>query len=245
MGLGAGLLTTVAGIGGGLVLIAALSGFTDLEPAEVVVLTAPVLLVANAMRAWIYRARVDRPLVTHYLVGAVPAAIAAAWLLPRLPARGLQIAIAIVLLGFVAERLLRPDRPPAIRITLWGFVLVGAFSGATSATVGGSGPISAPFLAGRGLTKQSFVGTGAVCDGSVHAVKAAAYIAAGLLVPPLLPVVAVATAGVIVGNVAGGRILSRLSETAFVRVLLAALVVAAIRLLVPRRLRGCRGSPQS
>lgn len=232
-GVFAGFLTTVAGVGGGLALIAALSGLTPLDPKEVVVLTAPVLLVGNGQRAVAYRSSIDRPVTGWFLLGGVPAAIGGAAALPYLPARAIQIGIGLLLLAFVAERIVRRGSRPAVPMGVRPFALVGLATGILSATVGGSGPFSAPFFSGRGLTRHGFVATNAVCNGTQHAVKLVTYAATGLLTWSLAPVAAIATAAIVVGNAAGGVVLGRMREETFVRLLLVALTVAAVRLLVP------------
>jgi uncharacterized membrane protein YfcA len=231
-GVAAGFLTTVAGIGGGLTLVAMLSGFTPLTPTEVIGLTAPVLLVANAQRAWTYRDRIDGRVTGRFLAGGVPAAVVAAAALPRLPTRAIQVGIALLLLGFVAERLVRRGATPAVTVPLPGFAGVGLISGALSATVGGSGPFSAPFFTGRGLVKESFVATNAACNGTHHAIKTVTYALVGVITAPLLPTAAVAGVAVVVGNHLGGLVLGRITERTFVNLLLVALTIAAVRLLV-------------
>ncbi len=231
-GLIAGFLTTVAGVGGGLTLIAALSGFTPLGPKEVVGLTAPVLLLSNAQRAWLFRGHVERAVAGWFLVGAVPAVIVAAATLPRLPTRAIQIGIALLLLTFVAERLVRRSSPPAIGVPLRGFAGVGAASGILSATVGGSGPFSAPFFNGYGLARHRFVGTNASVNAVQHLLKTVVFAVVGVLTVPVLPVAALAAATSMVGNWLGESVLDRISERTFVNLLLVALTIAAVRLLV-------------
>lgn len=232
-GLLAGFLTTVAGVGGGLALIAALSGFTPLGPKEVVALTAPVLLLSNAQRAWLFRGHVVRPVSWWFLAGAVPAVVAAAATLPRLPARAIQVGIALLLLSFVAERIVRRSSPPAVAVPLRGFAGVGAASGILSATVGGSGPFSAPFFTGYGLVRHRFVGTNASVNAVQHLLKTSVFALVGVLTPPLLPVAGLAAVTSMVGNTLGSRVLDRISERTFLNLLLVALTVAAVRLLLP------------
>lgn len=231
-GLLAGFLTTVAGVGGGLALIAALSGFTPLDPKEVIGLTAPVLLLSNAQRAWLFRAHIERPVVGWFLLGAGPCVVAAAASLPRLPARAIQVGIAVLLLSFVAERVLRRSSPPAVTVPLRGFVGVGAASGALSATVGGSGPFSAPFFNGYGLARHRFVGTNASANAVQHLLKTAVFAVVGVLTVPVLPVAALAAITSMIGNKLGELVLDRISERMFVNLLLVALTVAAVRLLL-------------
>lgn len=231
-GLFAGFLTTVAGVGGGLALIAALSGFTPLDPKEVVGLTAPVLLLSNTQRAWLFREHIEERVSVWFLVGAVPAVIVGAATLPRLPARAIQIGIALLLLTFVAERLLRRGARPAISVPLRGFTGVGAVSGLLSATVGGSGPFSAPFFNGYGLARHRFVGTNASVNAVQHLLKTVVFALVGILTVPVLPVAAIAAVTSMLGNTLGGRVLDRISERTFVNLLLVALTIAAVRLLL-------------
>jgi hypothetical protein len=58
LGLLAGVLTTVAGMGGGMMLVVVLSLVWD--PRVALASTAPALLVGNAHRAYLYRAQVAR-----------------------------------------------------------------------------------------------------------------------------------------------------------------------------------------
>ncbi len=239
-GLVAGLITTVAGIGGGIVLIALLSGFLD--PRTVVGLTAPVLAVGNASRVAMFRRRLDAEAVIWVLAGAVPTALLGAFLLKDLPARAIQVGMAVLLLGFVtvelARRLRRRGRGVAVHdapeepIAAWFGLPVGLVLGGLSAVVGGAGPISAPYLHARRLTKGDFAATNAATNGTVHAIKTGVFALTGVLTLASAPASALAAATVIVGNRVGKAVLGRISEETFVRLLLAALTVAAVRLLL-------------
>jgi uncharacterized membrane protein YfcA len=232
-GLAAGVITTVAGIGGGISLVALLS--LVLDPREVVGLTAPVLMIGNGTRLAMFRGELDRPASGWLLAGAVPAAIAGALLLPRLPARGIQVGMGVLLLTFVAvqlvrERLERPPREAAIAAPVG--LPVGLALGGLSATVGGAGPVSAPYLHARGLRKGAFAATSALTNGTTHAFKTLVFVANGVLTIGHLGAAAAASVTVTLGNRAGQAILGRMSEAAFVRVLLVAVTVAAVRLLL-------------
>lgn len=232
-GLVAGVLTTVAGIGGGITLVALLA--LVLDPREVVGLTAPVLAVGNFTRLAMFRDQLDRPASAWILAGAAPTALVGALLLPDLPARGLQVAMALLLLSFVAFQLLRSqrDRPARSRPVAARLGLpVGLALGGLSATVGGAGPVGAPYLHARLLRKGSFAATSALTNGTVHLLKTTVFVVSGLLTLGHLGAAAAAAVTVTVGNRLGKVVLDRISETVFVRLLLAAVTVAAVRLLL-------------
>lgn len=232
-GFAAGMLTTVAGIGGGISLVALLSLVA--EPREVVGLTAPVLMIGNGTRFVMFRGELDRPAAGWLLVGAVPTAVAGALLLPRLPGRAIQVGMGLLLLTFVVfqlvrERLDRPPRTAAIAAPVG--LPVGLALGGLSATVGGAGPVNAPYLHARGLRKGAFAATNAVTNGAVHALKTAVFALNGVLTVGNLGAAAVAAVTVTLGNRAGQAVLGRISEELFVRLLLVAVSVAALRLLL-------------
>lgn len=229
------MITTVAGIGGGITLIAILSGFLD--PKDIVGLTAPVLAVGNVSRAALFRDELDVDASRWVLAGVVPATLAGSLLLPSLPARAIQVGMALLLLGFVAWQLVRRRRTGARSrrdgpIAAWSGLPVGVVLGGLSATVGGAGPIGAPYFSARGLTRGAFAATSAVCNGTAHAIKSAVFLATGLLAVAHLPASLVAAVTVTIGNRLGKGLLGRMSEATFVRLLLLAITVAAVRLLL-------------
>lgn len=231
----AGLITTVAGIGGGITLVAVLSGF--LAPKAVVGLTAPVLMVGNLTRVVMFRDELDARSAGWVLLGGAPAAVLGALTLPQLPGRAIQVGMALLLLGFVGYQLFQRWRPtpPVVReepIDVRIGLPVGIALGGLSATVGGAGPIAAPYFHGRGLLKGRFAATSALANGVIHLLKTVVFLISGVLALSNLPASGVAAVTVAAGNRAGKAILGRISEATFVRLLLLAITAAAVRLLV-------------
>src|SRR5688500_17574585 len=83
LGLAAGALTTVSGMGGGLLVVFVLS--LVIGPKAALVVSAAALLVGNVHRGWLYRADVDRDVVRRMLIGLVPGTLLGAWLAAGLP----------------------------------------------------------------------------------------------------------------------------------------------------------------
>jgi uncharacterized protein len=73
LGLAAGVLTSLAGQGGGLFLLIACSALHG--PRVALAMTAPALLLGNLHRAWIYRRTVDRPIAWRMTLGGLPGAV--------------------------------------------------------------------------------------------------------------------------------------------------------------------------
>lgn len=226
----AGMLSSIVGLGGGLVIVALLS--TVLEPQEAIALTAPVLLLGNLDRIVMHRKVIDWGLLPWFLAGSIPTVTAGAILLPYLPAAGLRLAMVALLTVFVLSNLRkgRSDGHIGIEMPVWGFVPLGFFHGVLASTVGGGGPLSAPFVYGRVKEKAAFVGTEATLGLSVNVVKTTAFLSTGLLLPSFLWTAVFATFMMTMGNRAGRAILVRLTESSFQRILLLSMLAIALRL---------------
>jgi uncharacterized membrane protein YfcA len=237
-----GVLSTVSGLGGGVAIIALLAIFVP--PHLVVVFSSPVLLVGNTSRFLLFRRHVDRGLLGWFLVGGIPFAVLGSMLLPHIPVRTLEIALAAFMLIFVLESLLtrnwrEEERSRPVRQGMaWlvrpatSFALVGAGAGFLSSTVGASGPFTAPFLATKGLSKQRFVGTISGGTTALNVAKISTFASVGLLGVENVPVLMAAALAIVGGNLVGRRLLDRASHRTFAIVLIAVIAVSAVQLLI-------------
>src|SRR5689334_20783752 len=89
LGLGAGVLTTIAGQGGGLVLLLACSAIFG--PHAALAVTAPALLMGNLHRAFMLRAYVDRKVALRVIAGALPGALVGGLLSGVIPSWALRV----------------------------------------------------------------------------------------------------------------------------------------------------------
>ncbi len=232
IGLGAGALDGIVGLGGGLLMIAVLSAF--LPPQTVVVVTAPVLLVGSLLRSWLFRRDVDGKAVGWFAMGMIPSVVVGGLLLTQIPQRALEVAMGTFLLGSVIVAGARWHRATSRQaMSHRPFSAVGAVSGFVAATVGGSGPIIAPFLTRRGLEKERFVSTMALMAVTTVLAKTAVYSASGLLVAEFIPAIALLSVAILIATSYAKRLLGKMSPSLF-RILLASVVtLAGVRLLVP------------
>lgn len=219
LGLLAGALTTVAGVGGGVLLTLALSVAGDPHTALAVV--APALLLGNLHRLWMLRQAVDRR--TALAVGApafvgavVGGALTAA--LPDVAIRWVMLAIAGLAvmreLGWLAGAIPRPWLIP-------GGVLVGL----VTSTSGGGGLVLAPLLLATGLRGAAFVGTGAAVAAAIHVGRIGSYGATGLLGPELVPTLVGLSIAILAGNLVGSAARHRIAERTADRITWTTLVV--------------------
>lgn len=230
----AGGLTTVAGLGGGILLIAGLSVFW--APATVLAMTAPALFVGNASRVAILRREVDWSLVMRFGLTAGPTALIASYLAVLAPAGLLKAGIGLFLLAFVLHALVKREpvavRPLEGRSRTLLAATAGAVSGTVSGLTGGAGFIATPFFHRVGLGPKELVATSAASMALVHLLKGVGFSLNLSLTPALVPAALALTVGVVAGNSLGSRLLDRLSERRFRQILLSALTLAALHLLL-------------
>lgn len=173
LGIAAGVLTSLAGQGGGLFLLIACSMLFG--PHRALAMTAPALLLGNLHRAWTYRRSIDRAVATRMTLGALPGALVGGLLAGAMPAPMISVvlvattALAIAkALGWIRFAVPRRALAPA------GFGI-----GAMTGTAGGAGVLLAPVLLSAGLGGPAFVGTSSVVAVVTHLGRVAAYGTAG------------------------------------------------------------------
>lgn len=230
-GMISGFMDGVLGLGGGLVLIAALSW--QLPPQDIVVATAPVLLMSSLARAGVFRRGIDWPVVAWHSLGGVPAVAAGGLLLARIPTRGLELLMGLFLVSYGLSDL-RRSTPPEDGKALdhRTFIAVGALSGFVAATVGGAGPLIVPFLRRHGLDGERFVGTMAAIATATLTLKTATYWTAGLLRSDLATTVLVLAASALSATWITPRLFRNVRTGHYRRMLDIVVIVAGARLLV-------------
>jgi uncharacterized membrane protein YfcA len=100
IGVLAGILTTVTGVGGGMVALSLLS--LVMEPAAALAISAAAFAVGNTHRAVLFARSVDRGVTIRFSAGLAVGAIAGALAVPHMPAEVLRaalICVAVIALG--------------------------------------------------------------------------------------------------------------------------------------------------
>ncbi|MBL9021815.1 MAG: sulfite exporter TauE/SafE family protein [Myxococcales bacterium] len=226
LGLFAGVLTTIAGMGGGLLLIVVLSALKG--PHYALAVTTPALLVANLHRAYLFRREVNLTVAKAFALGAIPAALLAGYFVPRLPALVLQMVLIGATLLTLARALGLYTWKPSPRAITTG----GAGIGILTATAGGAGVLTGPLFLSAGLKGAAYIGTvamGAVC---LHFGRVLGYGLGGLFDATfMLPMTLLAVA-LVAGNVAGKGLRKKISTKIESAVEMGALVVCTVVALV-------------
>ena len=204
-GLLAGALTTVAGIGGGMVLVLALA--LTLGPKAALVISAPALLVGNLHRAWMYRRFLKTRFAGLVIVGALPGSIAGGLLAVQTPAWLLNTVLLLMTGWAVLQALGRASWRPH-RVLL---VPVSACVGVVSATTG-AGLVISPILLGYGLRGRALASTASAIAVSLYCGRLLGFGLGGMWAANMAADVLILTIALIVGNWAGRHLRRWLGE---------------------------------
>lgn len=223
------VLTAIAGLGGGTILLVALLQL--LPPAEAIPVHGAIQLVSNASRAWTLRTYIAWPLVARHAILLVPGGLL-----------GLQVAtrlskdLARATIGVFA--LFATWRPRWIvphvegRFPARGFLWVGLLHGAINMPIGASGPMIAPFFKSALGDRREVVSTFSAAQVSGHLVKIALFGWAGFAFVDHLPTIVLGSVGVTLGTLVGARGLEKLSEKNFQWLFRMAVTAVAIPLVL-------------
>lgn len=218
----------VAGFGTGVIMIPAIAWSVGVK-ATVPVLTV-CMLVGNSARVWFSRREIEWRVVAAFLVGAVPLTIIGATLYARIDSEWLSRILGVFMI--LAVPLRRWLAHSGIVVRLRHFPLVGAAFGFLSALVGAVGPIMTPFFLSYGLRRGRYLATDALCTVGAYITRAIMFRRADLLTGPLVLTGLYIGVVMIGGAWLGRRLIDRMSEKTFLRVLEVLLVVFGLQFLL-------------
>lgn len=221
----AGCVAAVTGFGIGSLLtpIVALNLNTRLA---VAVVAAPHFL-GTAQRFWILRRHVERRVLLGFGVASALGGLAGAFLQTRVSSRPLAIVFGLLLvLAALSELTGWMGRIHWNRRAAW---IAGALSGALGGLAGNQGGIRSASMLGFEVPKESFVATATAIGLFVDVARLPVYLATqGREMIAAWPVLLVAATGVVIGTALGTRLLGRLPQRAFRRVVAALLLVLGV-----------------
>lgn len=222
LGLGAGILNTLSGFGGGLLLTLALAPV--LGPSSALVVTAPALAIGHVHRALGYREHVDVGIARRFILGAVPGAMVGALLAASVPESIVALALLLSTALATAQALRWIPTELGRRALIPGAGAVGFLAG----SCGGGGVMLPPTLMSAGLTGRRFVATAAAGALAVQVVRIATYGLAGMVALAQLPSMIAVALGLIGGNTLGRRFARHIDDDRMAALTRSTLAVAIV-----------------
>lgn len=225
-----GILKGATGAGAPVVAVPVMAAVFD--PRLAVVIMVVPNLVSNLTQLRIYwPRRLPQGFALRFALAGSLGALIGSYLLAVVPVRGLTLGVALVVVCYIVLRIARPDlrlKMPLARRLLWP---AGIGAGLLQGSAGISAPISVSFLNAMQLERPVFIATISVFFAAMSLVQVPALLALGLLTPQLAGLSAVALVPLLAAMPLGAWLARRMSARAFDRLILAFLIVLALRLL--------------
>ncbi len=228
IGLGAATFSTVAGFGAGIILITFASLFMDIK--TVIPISTLFFLGLSATQMVVFRKSLDWKTITIFCGAALPGIGLGMALFHLLPGAVVTRVIAVVVLGYCANSLLKlvPERVPSSRLT----AVISAITGLVDAVTASGGTIQAPLFLARGLRKEAFVASFAASSVLLNPIKVGIYWSLGYFDPKHFGLVGLLVVAGFCGVQIGRQILRRISAETFQTLAVGFLMVLGLKLLL-------------
>jgi uncharacterized protein len=217
-------LTAAFGIGGGMVMVGALSA--AIPPATIIAVHAVVQLGSNFGRAMVQRQHAVWRLVWLFFAGSVIGITIGATLVTALPVRLLLGLLGVFILAMVW--LPTPSIPGLARS---GMFLGGIVSSILTMFVGATGVFSKAILLAYGLERKQLIATDAMAMSIQHALKIIAFGILGFSFADWWPLLVAMIASGFAGTLVGTALLNRLPEVWFKVIIKTFLTLIALDLV--------------
>lgn len=206
LGVLAGTVTTVAGLGGGMLLLLALAAWWD-DPVRALAVATPALLVGNAHRMVLFRSEMPRGVAVRFAGAALAGAVLGGALLVSVPSALVEGAMAAMTALAVVQHV--SGRVP--RLPAGSLVPGGALVGLAS-TAGGQGLLAGPILQAAGLTGGAYLAVLSASGVASHVGRLVALGAGRAMSGDVWRDAAVLAVAIPLGNALGRRLRGRASE---------------------------------
>jgi uncharacterized membrane protein YfcA len=224
----AGAIASVTGFGVGSIATPLFAARMEL-PVAIVAVSIPHL-IATAQRYWILREHVDRRLLLSFGATSAIGGLAGALLLRQFSSVALEKVFgSVVLLGGIAELSGWMRRVRWSRAAAW---IAGAVSGVLGGLVGNQGSVRTAALLGFDIRRESFVATATAIALVVDGARVPIYLASEWSsVTALRWPIAIASIAAVLGTLTGTRVLRRLPEAQFRRIVAVMLIAIGLYFL--------------
>lgn len=217
------LLTSVAGLGGGMLLLALMAQL--FAPTVLIPLHGVAQLFSNANRGVIHRKKLQWSYLTPFVIGSV---IGAFLFVPLViyvnPVIGaILVGLFIIMITWF---------PKWISLSGLNPVLSGGLTSGLGVLFGATGPLTMSALPKTNWSKEQIVGNHGVAMAFQHGVKVVAFLVAGVQLQEYLLHIGVLFFGAWAGTYIGTRLLNKISDDRFKTILKWVLTLLGLRLIL-------------
>ncbi len=226
-----GVLKGATGAGAPIVAVPVIALYFDVQTAIVTLILPNVL--TNVLQGWRYRAHLkDRSFAITFAAAGVAGAALGTVLLANAPSRILLLMVSIVVLVYVAFRLMRPNWRLPMQTAQRVVLPIGTIAGLLQGATGVSAPVSITFLNALGQPREWFIATISLFFVTMSGAQVAFLSGYGILSPGGLVASAGAFAVILAFMPVGEALARRISPVTFNRLMLVMLTLVALRILL-------------
>jgi uncharacterized membrane protein YfcA len=222
------LVGTMAGFGSSTIYLPLASYLLEFKTA--LVLVAIFHFFGNMSRIAFFRHALDKKVLLLFGIPSFVLSLIGASLVGDLPQTFLKFILGIFLISISIMFLLRPKL--AFPTNTNSLVLGGGISGFIVGLIGTGGALRAAFLTGLKMDKEKYIATAAVIALGTDASRIPSYVSAGFLLEQYYYLVPILFATAVAGSYVGRKIVTRIDQDKFKRLVLIAVILASIKFIV-------------
>lgn len=229
IGILAYVVSTLSGGGGALIMVPVVGFY--LSPSVV----APVVNLGNMIgrpaRLVLFWKDIDWKIVAYYVPSAIVGALVGGYIFVQLKADWLQMILGLFLISTVFQyRFGKKKRSFPMKLAY--FIPLGFVVTLISTLFGATGPILNPFYLNYGLMKEKMIATKTANSFIAGIAQLSSYTFLGALHGELWWYGLIIGLGATIGNIFGKRVLSRLSDASFRKIVIALMVISGIIMII-------------
>lgn len=228
IGLFSEIVGTMAGFGSSTIYLPLVSYFVEFKTA--LVLVAIFHFFGNISRIAFFRHSLDKKVLLLFGIPSFVLSLLGATLVGNLSQTALKFMLGIFLIVTSTMFLLSPKL--AFPANAKSFVLGGGISGFIVGLIGTGGALRAAFLTGLKMEKEKYIATAAVITLGTDATRIPSYISAGFLSEQYYYLIPILFATAVAGSYVGGKIVTRIDQDKFKKMVLIAIILASIKFIV-------------
>ncbi len=218
------IVSATVGVLGGTILIAVMAQFLKME--VLIPLHGIIQLSANASRTWFLREHIQRMISREMMAGIVVGSVLGAFYLEPFDDKYYNIVIGsfILFITFV----------PKFKVPLQfqgKWALLGFVASSVGLYVGAVGVLVGSVLHSEKLEKKAMVATQAAAQSFLHLAKVLVFVSLGFVIQKWLLLLVGTLVLTFVGSWVGTKILNRIPEALFRKILTVLIVILALRLI--------------
>ena len=222
------IIGAVAGFGSSTIFLPLVLILVDFKNA--LILVAISHLFGNLGRISFFRHGLDKRMIITFGIPSIVLSFIGAFIVGELSQESLKVILGIFLIIISILFLQRPGlKFPTNTTTI---ITGGAISGLITGLVGTGGALRATFLTGFNLEKTRYIATAAVIALSTDATRIPIYVYQGFLLEQYYYYIPILFATAIVGSYIGRKIVDRINQKIFRKVVLMAIILVSILFII-------------